>query len=41
LIAFLKYNFTPAKIFMGDTGSLLVGLVSSILIIKFIEFHDP
>lgn len=41
LIAFLKYNFTPAKIFMGDTGSLLVGFVSSILIIKFIEFHDP
>jgi len=41
LIAFLKYNYTPAKIFMGDTGSLLVGLVSSILIIKFIQFHDP
>ena len=41
LIAFLKYNFTPAKIFMGDTGSLLVGLISSILILKFIEFHDP
>ena len=41
LIAFLKYNFTPAKIFMGDTGSLLVGLVSSILIIKFIQCHDP
>ncbi|MEM6963238.1 MAG: MraY family glycosyltransferase [Bacteroidota bacterium] len=41
LIAFLKYNFTPAKIFMGDTGSLLVGLVSSILILKFIQFHDP
>ena len=41
LIAFLKYNFTPAKIFMGDTGSLLVGLVSSILILKFIEFQSP
>ena len=26
---------------MGDTGSLLVGLISSILILKFIEFHDP
>lgn len=39
LIAFLKYNYTPAKIFMGDTGSLLVGLVCSILTIKFIEFH--
>jgi UDP-GlcNAc:undecaprenyl-phosphate/decaprenyl-phosphate GlcNAc-1-phosphate transferase len=25
-LAFLKYNFFPAKIFMGDTGSLLIGL---------------
>jgi UDP-GlcNAc:undecaprenyl-phosphate GlcNAc-1-phosphate transferase len=35
--AFLIYNFQPAKIFMGDTGSLLLGLVNSILVIKFIE----
>ncbi|MEM9545687.1 MAG: MraY family glycosyltransferase [Bacteroidota bacterium] len=40
LIAFLKYNITPAKIFMGDTGSLLVGLVCSILTIQFIELHS-
>ncbi len=39
IIAFLKYNFTPAKIFMGDTGSLLLGLICSILAIKFIEMH--
>jgi len=25
-LAFLKYNFYPAKIFMGDTGSLIIGL---------------
>lgn len=37
LSAFLIYNFQPAKIFMGDTGSLMVGLVNSILVIKFIE----
>jgi UDP-GlcNAc:undecaprenyl-phosphate/decaprenyl-phosphate GlcNAc-1-phosphate transferase len=37
LIAFLIYNFNPAKIFMGDTGSLLIGLVNSILVIKFIN----
>lgn len=37
IVAFLVYNFHPAKIFMGDTGSLLLGLVSSILIIKFVE----
>lgn len=35
-IGFLIYNFSPAKIFMGDTGSLLLGLVNSILVIKFI-----
>jgi UDP-GlcNAc:undecaprenyl-phosphate GlcNAc-1-phosphate transferase len=40
LIAFLKYNVTPAKIFMGDTGALLLGLVCSILAIKFIELHN-
>ncbi len=38
-IAFLKYNVTPAKIFMGDTGSLLLGMVCSILTIQFIESH--
>lgn len=37
LMAFLIYNFHPAKIFMGDTGSLLIGLVNAILVIKFIE----
>lgn len=37
LIGFLIYNFSPAKIFMGDTGSLLLGLVNAILVIKFIN----
>lgn len=37
IVAFLCFNFNPAKIFMGDTGSLLIGLVNSILVIKFIE----
>lgn len=37
IIAFLIYNFAPAKIFMGDTGSLLIGLINSILVIKFIN----
>ena len=36
-IAFLIYNFSPAKIFMGDTGSLLLGLINSILVVKFIN----
>jgi UDP-GlcNAc:undecaprenyl-phosphate GlcNAc-1-phosphate transferase len=37
LLAFLIYNFSPAKIFMGDTGSLLIGLLNSIFVIKFIS----
>ncbi len=37
--AFLKYNFTPAQIFMGDTGSLLIGTVCAILSINFIEMN--
>lgn len=38
LIAFLKYNLslTKEKIFMGDTGSLIVGFVISILTLKFL-----
>lgn len=31
IIGFLFYNFYPAKIFMGDTGSLLLGYCISIL----------
>lgn len=39
IIGFLYYNYSPAKIFMGDTGSLLIGLVSVVLAIKFIELN--
>ena len=27
LLGFLRYNFEPAKIYMGDTGSLFIGLM--------------
>jgi len=37
VLAFLIYNYNPAKIFMGDTGSMLIGLVNTILVIHFIE----
>ncbi len=37
LMAFMKYNFFPAKIFMGDTGSLLVGFILSVLAVNTIE----
>ena len=40
LLAFLKFNITPAKIFMGDTGSLFIGLICAILAIQFIEIQS-
>jgi len=40
LLAFLIYNFNPARIFMGDTGSMLVGLINAILVIRFITTAD-
>lgn len=39
LIAFLRYNVTPARIFMGDTGSLLLGLLLSFFAIEFLEIN--
>lgn len=37
ILGFIKFNLTPAKIFMGDTGSLLIGLVSVAVALKFLE----
>lgn len=37
LAAFLRYNWAPARIFMGDTGSLFIGMISAICAIKFIN----
>jgi len=37
LVAFMIFNHHPAKIFMGDSGSLMIGLINSILVIKFIN----
>ncbi len=42
LAAFMIFNHHPAKIFMGDSGSLMIGLINSILVIKFINVsHNP
>lgn len=38
LMAFLIFNFSPAKIFMGDSGSLTIGLIIAILAIRLISF---
>lgn len=37
LIGFLFFNVSPAKIFMGDSGSLLIGFVVVVLGLKFIQ----
>ena len=38
LLGFLVFNFNPARIFMGDSGSLVIGIVLCVLAIKLIEF---
>jgi len=39
-IGFLPYNFNPAKIFMGDTGALLLGyLLATISIVGLFKFY--
>ncbi|PHI21622.1 undecaprenyl-phosphate alpha-N-acetylglucosaminyl 1-phosphate transferase [Lewinellaceae bacterium SD302] len=37
LMAFLRYNVSPAKIFMGDSGSLVLGATCAVFAIKFID----
>lgn len=37
LLAFLGFNFSPARIFMGDSGSLFIGAVTFIMAIKCVE----
>ncbi|MDP1678191.1 MAG: hypothetical protein Q8L88_15145 [Bacteroidota bacterium] len=34
LIGFLRYNFNPAKIFLGDSGSLFLGFLLAVLSVK-------
>jgi len=41
LLAFLRFNFSnKRKIFMGDTGSLVIGLVLGILTLKLLSVDD-
>ncbi|HEX6981559.1 MAG TPA: MraY family glycosyltransferase [Balneolaceae bacterium] len=37
LLAFLKYNFQPASIFMGDTGSQIVGFLLAFFAVSFVK----
>ncbi len=40
LIGFLHYNISPAKTFMGDTGSLFTGFMLSVFCIRFFELNN-
>jgi UDP-N-acetylmuramyl pentapeptide phosphotransferase/UDP-N-acetylglucosamine-1-phosphate transferase len=39
ILAFLYFNFNPARIFMGDTGSLVLGFVIAVLCIRLIQVN--
>lgn len=40
MIGFLIFNFHPAKIFMGDTGSLLIGFILSNMAIFLLKINE-
>jgi UDP-N-acetylmuramyl pentapeptide phosphotransferase/UDP-N-acetylglucosamine-1-phosphate transferase len=40
LLAFMIYNYSPAKIFMGDTGTMTIGLIMALSLIKFDEINS-
>ena len=41
LLAFLRFNFSKKnKIFMGDTGSMIVGFIVAIQAVEFINFNS-
>ncbi len=39
VLAFLYFNFNPARIFMGDTGSLVLGFVIAVLCIRLMQVN--
>ncbi len=40
VVAFVPYNFNPASIFMGDTGSMFLGFSCGLMIILMAEVHS-
>ena len=41
LVAFMLFNWYPAKIFMGDSGSLTLGFIIAVLSIKSLAYINP
>ncbi len=40
VLGFLVLNWFPAKIFMGDTGSLIIGFFLSFVLLKFVNTNE-
>lgn len=40
ILAFMYFNWYPSKIFMGDTGSMVLGFTLSTTLIKFIQVNE-
>lgn len=40
LLGFLLFNFPPARIFMGDAGSLVVGFLVALLTLRTTYYHE-
>lgn len=40
LLGFLAFNFPPAKIYMGDAGSLIVGFFVALLSLRTTYYHE-
>ncbi len=42
MLGFLVYNWTPARIFMGDTGSLFLGLTVGVVVVQLVvQYRVP
>ena len=39
ILAFMYFNLNPARIFMGDTGSLILGFVIAVLCIRLLQVN--
>lgn len=39
LLGFLYFNFNPARIFMGDTGSLVLGFIIAVLCVQLMKMN--
>ena len=40
LLGFLYYNMSPARIFMGDTGALVIGLIMAVMAFRLVMLNS-